>query len=40
MEENISAQVVAFMGVVWNLLNSKRLYTLANLADFIKGVRK
>ena len=27
MEENISAQVAAFMGVVWNLLNSKRLYS-------------
>ena len=40
MEENISAQVIAFMGVVWNYPNSKRLCTLVNFADFIKGVRK
>ena len=39
MEENISlAQVIALRGVVWNHLNCKRLRTLVNFADFIKGV--
>ena len=40
MEENISAQVIAFIEVVWNHLNSNGLCTLVKFADFIKGVRK
>ena len=34
MEEIISVQVIAFMGVIWNRLNSKRPCTLMHFADF------
>ena len=35
---NISVQVIAFMGVVWYNLNSKRLCTPVKFADLIKGL--
>ena len=34
MEESTSAQVIAFMGVIWHHLNSKRPCTPMDFADF------
>ena len=36
-EENISVQVIAFMGVIWNHLNSKRPCALMDFADCFDG---
>ena len=37
MEGNISAQVIAFVGVIWNHCDSKRLCTLVSFADLSEG---
>ena len=34
MEKNISVQVITFLGVIWNHLNSKRPCILIDFADF------